>query len=89
MQKNQRTEGSEYVVAIRILKKVQFAGYKKWLSEEVEKKRAKGKDCYYLTSFILNLICKEKRFAFTGKQIKKLLELATEQKEKSASVGKP
>ena len=62
-----------------------FEKYKRWLKEDVLQKKAKGKSETFKKDLIMNVILLQKKYAFSGKQIKELLDLATtEQKEKSA-----
>lgn len=62
-----------------------FEKYKRWLNEDVLQKKAKGKSETFKKELIMNVILLQKKYAFSGRQIRELLELvATEEKEKSA-----
>ena len=62
---------------IKIMSKKRFPSFKNHLAKKVERKRAEGKDWKQLTNFIKNFIAYyEPKYAFTGKQIKELLDLA-------------
>lgn len=66
------------MATIRIMAKDQFAHYKRFVSLKVEERRAKGKEWKWLVSFITNFISQDRRYAFTGKQIRELIMLAEE-----------
>ena len=62
---------------IKLMSKKRFPSYKNYVSNIVERKRAEGKDWVWITCFIKNFIAHDTtKYAFTGKQIKELLDLA-------------
>lgn len=62
---------------IKIMSKKRFPSYKNYVANIVEQKRTENKDWAYLTCFIKNFIAHDTpKYAFTGKQIKELLDLA-------------
>ena len=62
---------------IKLMSKKRFPSYKNYVAHFVEQKRAENKDWAYLTNFIKNFIAHDTpKYAFTGKQIKELLDLA-------------
>lgn len=62
---------------IKLMSKKRFPTYKNYVKNIVERKRAEGKDWKQLTNFIKSFIAHdEPKYAFTGKQIKELLDLA-------------
>lgn len=62
---------------IKLMSKKRFPSYKNYVANMVERKRAEGKDWAHLTNFIKHFIAHdEPKYAFTGKQIKELLDLA-------------
>ena len=62
---------------IKIMPKKRFPSYKNYVAKKVKRKRAKNKDWAYLTCFIKHFIANDTpKYAFTGKQIKELLDLA-------------
>lgn len=61
----------------KIMSKKRFPIYKNYVANLVEQKRVKDKDWAYLTCFIKSFIANDTpKYAFTGKQIKELLDLA-------------
>ncbi len=70
----------EYRKKIKRLNKCQFTGYCKWLAGMVERQRSKGKDEAYLKNFITNFITREKRYVFSGEQIREILSLAEDRR---------
>lgn len=61
---------------IKLMSKKRFPGYKNYVANIVEQKRAKGNDWKKLTVFITNFIAYDTDYALTGKQVKELLDLA-------------
>lgn len=62
---------------LKIMSKKRFPSYKSYVAKHVQLKRDDGKDWAYLTCFIKNFIANDTpKYAFTGKQIKELLDLA-------------
>lgn len=61
---------------IKLISKKRFPSYKNYVKNLVEEKRAEGKGYKYLQMFIQNFIAHDTKYAFTGKQIKELLDLA-------------
>lgn len=62
---------------IKIMSKKRFPIYKNYVANIVEQKRTENKDWKYLNNFIKNFIANDTpKYAFTGKQIKELLDLA-------------
>lgn len=61
---------------IKLMTKKRFPSYKNYIKNLVEEKRTEGKDWKYLQVFISNFIAHDTKYAFTGKQIKELLDLA-------------
>ena len=65
---------------IKLMSKKRFPIYKNYVSNIVEQKRAENKDWAYLTCFNKNFIAHDTpKYAFTGKQIKELLDLANQE----------
>lgn len=62
---------------IKLMSNKRFPSYKNYVAKMVEQKRIEGKDWVYLTNFIKHFVTHyEPKYAFTGKQIKELLDLA-------------
>lgn len=62
---------------IKLMSKKRFPIYKNYVANIVEEKRAKNKDWKYLNNFIKNFLAHDTpKYAFTGKQIKELFDLA-------------
>lgn len=68
---------------VHMIKGKSFERYKQWLTGVLDEK-ATGKSKIYRKDLIMNTISHQKKYAFSGKQIKELLSLAEEVKEKSA-----
>ena len=61
---------------VKLMTKKRFPSYKNYVQNLVKQKQAEGKDWSYLQAFIQNFIAHDTKYAFTGKQVKELLELA-------------
>lgn len=61
---------------IKLISKKRFPSYKNYVKNLVEEKRAENKDWKYLQMFISNFVAHDTKYAFTGKQLKELLDLA-------------
>ena len=61
---------------VKLMTKKRFPSYKNYVQNKVEQKRAEEKDQKYLQAFIQNFIAHDTKYAFTGKQVKELFELA-------------
>ena len=59
----------------KLMSKKRFPGYKNYVANIVEQKRAKDKDWASLVRFISNFIAHDCKYALTGKQVKELLDL--------------
>ena len=66
----------EKAVGTVILRKKSFKRYKKRFLKMLNEKRLKGYDENRLKSMALSIITHQTKYAFTGKQIEELLELA-------------
>ena len=64
------------MASLRIMRKRQFQHYKKWLSNQVEEKREKGKTKEQLDRFVLSVLAHQTKYVFTGKQIGELMKLS-------------
>lgn len=60
----------------KLMTKKRFPSYKNYVANIVKEKRTEGKGWKYLQAFITNFIAHDTKYAFTGKQIKELLDLA-------------
>ena len=61
---------------VKLMTKKRFPSYKNHVKNLVEEKRAEEKGWKYLQTFVQNFIAHDTKYAFTGKQVKELLELA-------------
>ena len=62
---------------IKLISKKRFPTYKNYVKNIVERKRAEGKDWKKLTNFIKHFVAHDTpKYAFTGEQMKELLDLA-------------
>ena len=61
---------------VKLMTKKRFPSYKNYVKNQVEQKRSEEKDQRYLQMFVQNFIAHDTKYAFTGKQVKELLELA-------------
>lgn len=64
-----------------------FANYKTWLNELLQEK-AHNRDEAFRENLVMNVIKRNKRYAFSGKQIEELLNLARDEEEENARNGK-
>ena len=61
---------------VKLMTKKRFPSYKNYVQNKVKQKQAEGKDWKYLQAFEQKFIAHDTKYAFTGKQVKELLELA-------------
>lgn len=62
----------------KLMTKYRFNRYKNSLDKVIEKQRAKGKDEVCLKNLVTNYVTRDKRFAFSGRQLSELLALSEE-----------